>query len=123
MFKGLGQLGDMAKIMRQAQEMQSKMSEAQENLTKISVVGESGAGMVKVTANAKGIVQNVDIDSSILKPSEKEVIEDLIIAAINDAQSKASEISKTEIGKVTGGLGLPEGFKLPFWNGKKNIFL
>ncbi len=114
MFKGLGQLGDMAKIMRQAQEMQSKMSEAQENLTKISVVGESGAGMVKVTANAKGIVQNVDIDSSILKPSEKEVIEDLIIAAINDAQSKASEISKTEIGKVTGGLGLPEGFKLPF---------
>lgn len=114
MFKGLGQLGDMAKIMRQAQEMQNKMSEAQESLTKITVVGESGAGLVKVTANAKGTIQNIEVDPSILKPSEKEVIEDLLIAAINDAQSKASEVSKKEMGKITGGLGLPEGFKLPF---------
>ncbi len=114
MFKGLGQLGDMAKIMKQAQEMQSKMAEVQDKLEIIEVEGVSGAGLVKVRANAKGTVLGIDIDESILVPSEKEIIEDLIIAAVVDAQSKASEASKLEMEKITGGLGLPDGFKLPF---------
>jgi hypothetical protein len=114
MFKGLGQLGDMAKIMKQAQEMQSKMTDAQSRLDSIEVLGESGAGLVKVIATAKGQVTSIDVDESILQPSEKEVIEDLIVAAINDAQSRAKSREKEEMASITEGLGLPPGMKLPF---------
>lgn len=114
MFKGLGNLGDMAGMMKKAQEMQAKMGEVQESLNSITVVGEAGAGLVKATATAKGELTALDIDPSIFSPDDKEVAEDLILAAIKDAQAKAAERSQQELGKITEGLGLPEGFKLPF---------
>ncbi|MEP5762080.1 MAG: YbaB/EbfC family nucleoid-associated protein [Litoreibacter sp.] len=114
MLKGLGGLGDMAKMMKQAQEMQGKMAEMQEDLLNVTVVGESGAGLVKATADAKGTLKALDIDPSIFNPTEKEVVEDLILAAINDAQSKAQERAQSEMSKLTEGLGLPAGMKLPF---------
>lgn len=114
MLKGLGQLGDMAKMMKQAQEMQEKVTQMQDDLHNILVTGESGAGLVKATATAKGELKALDIDPSIFVPSEKEVAEDLILAAIKDAQAKASEKAQAEMGKITEGLGLPADFKLPF---------
>lgn len=114
MLKGLGQLGDMAKMMKQAQEMQEKVTQMQDDLHNILVTGESGAGLVKATATAKGDLKALDIDPSIFVPSEKEVAEDLILAAIKDAQAKASEKAQAEMGKITEGLGLPADFKLPF---------
>ncbi|MGG7644880.1 YbaB/EbfC family nucleoid-associated protein [Rhodovulum sp. YNF3179] len=114
MFKGLGQLGDMAKVMQQAQEMQSRMAEVQESLDRIEVTGESGTGLVKATATAKGELKALDIDPSIFSPDDKEVVEDLILAAVKDAQAKAAERSQQEMAKVTEGLNLPEGMKLPF---------
>ena len=114
MLKGLGGLGDMAKMMKQAQEMQAKMAEMQDELNNISVTGESGAGLVKATATAKGELTALDIDPTIFQPDEKEVVEDLILAAIKDAQAKAAERSQQEMGKLTEGLGLPPGMKLPF---------
>ena len=114
MFKGLGQLGDMAKMMKTAQDMQVKMAQMQEDLAQIVVIGESGAGLVKARCTAKGEVTGLDIDPSTLIPSEKEVIEDLIIAAIKDAQIKAAQRGEQEMRRVTEGLGLPADFKLPF---------
>ncbi|MEL7116232.1 MAG: YbaB/EbfC family nucleoid-associated protein [Pseudomonadota bacterium] len=114
MFKGLGNLGDMAGMMKKAQEMQSKMAEMQENLHSIMVEGEAGAGLVKATATAKGELTALDIDPSIFSPDDKEVAEDLILAAIKDAQSKAAQRSQDELAKITEGLGLPADFKLPF---------
>jgi len=114
MLKGMGGLGDMAKMMKAAQEMQSKMAEMQEGLERIVVTGESGAGLVKARATAKGELTGLDIDPSIFVASEKEVVEDLILAAIKDAQAKASERAQAEMGRLTEGLGLPAGMKLPF---------
>jgi DNA-binding YbaB/EbfC family protein len=114
MLKGLGGLGDMAKMMKAAQDMQAKMQEMQEELAKTVVLGESGGGLVKARATAKGEVTGLDIDASILVPSEKEVVEDLILAAIKDAQVKAQSRSQQEMAKLTEGLGLPPGVKLPF---------
>jgi DNA-binding YbaB/EbfC family protein len=114
MFKGLNQFGDMAKIMKQAQDMQSKMASLQDQLDNIEVVGESGAGLVKVTANAKGKVTALAIDEKILMPSEKEVIEDLIVAAIADVQLKAADKEKEEMSNISESMGLPPGMKLPF---------
>ena len=114
MLKGLGGLGDMAKMMKAAQEAQAKMAELQEELARIVVVGEAGAGLVKARATAKGQISGLDIDPSILVPSEKEVIEDLILAAIHDAQAKATARTEQEMGKLTASLGLPADFKLPF---------
>jgi len=114
MLKGLGQLGDMAKIMKQAQEMQGKMAEMQESLAAITVEGEAGAGLVRATATAKGELTALNIDPSIFDPNEKEVVEDLILAAIKDAQAKATERSSQEMARLTEGLNLPEGMKLPF---------
>jgi len=114
MLKGLGGLGDMAKMMKQAQEMQSKMADMQAELENMTVTGESGAGLVKATATAKGILTGLDIDPSIFHPDEKEVVEDLILAAIKDAQTKAQDKMQEEMGKMTEGLGLPPGMKLPF---------
>ena len=114
MFKGLGGLGDMAGMMKKAQEMQAKMGEMQEELGRVTVQGESGAGLVKATATAKGELTALDIDPSIFQPDEKEMVEDLILAAIKDAQAKAAERSQSEMQKMAEGLGLPPGMKLPF---------
>ncbi|WP_323007372.1 YbaB/EbfC family nucleoid-associated protein [Pseudorhodobacter sp.] len=114
MLKGLGGLGDMAKMMKAAQEMQSKMAEMQEGLERIVVIGESGAGLVRARATAKGELTGLEIDPSIFVASEKEVVEDLILAAIKDAQGKATERAQAEMAKLTEGLGLPAGMKLPF---------
>ena len=114
MFKGLGNLGDMAGMMKKAQQMQSKMAQLQEDLHNLTVTGESGAGLVKATATAKGELKGLDIDPSIFNGDDKEVVEDLILAAIKDAQTKAAERSAEEMGKMTEGLGLPPGMKMPF---------
>jgi len=114
MLKGLGGLGDMGKIMKQAQEMQTKMAEMQEELASMTVQGESGAGLVKATSTAKGELTALDIDPSIFNEDDKEVVEDLILAAIKDAQSKAQEKSQAEMAKLTEGMGLPAGMKMPF---------
>jgi DNA-binding YbaB/EbfC family protein len=114
MLKGLGGLGDMAKMMKQAQAMQEKVTQLQEDLGAITVTGESGAGLVKATATAKGELTSLDIDPKIFDPNEKEVVEDLILAAIKDAQSRAQEHSRAEMAKITEELGLPADLKLPF---------
>lgn len=114
MLKGLGQLGDMAKLMKQAQEMQSRMGDVQARLDGIEVVGEAGAGLVKVTATAKGEVKALSVDPSLFNPEEREVVEDLIVAAIKDAQLRAAAAAQAEMAKITEGLDLPEGMKLPF---------
>ena len=106
-----GGLGD---LMKQAQQMQEKMQRAQEEMAKLEVTGESGAGMVKVTVTAKGDVKGIDIDPALFVPDDKEVVEDLIVAAIKDGQAKAAVMQQEEMGKVTEGLNLPEGMKLPF---------
>ena len=114
MLKGIGGLGDMAKMMKQAQEMQGKMAQMQEDLENIMVEGVSGAGLVKATATAKGELKGLNIDPSIFNGDDKEVVEDLILAAIKDAQSKATARAQEEMGKMTEGLGLPPGMNLPF---------
>ncbi len=114
MLKGLGGLGDMAKMMKSAQDLQTKMTDMQEELNTITVVGESGAGLVKATATAKGELKGLDIDPSIFNGDDKEVVEDLILAAIKDAQTKAAERSQEEMAKLTESMGLPADIKLPF---------
>lgn len=114
MLKGLGQIGDMAKLMKQAQEMQAKMAEMQESLETMTVTGESGAGLVTATATAKGELTALSIDPSIFNADDREVVEDLILAAIKDAQAKAQEKSQEEMARLTEGIGLPPGMKMPF---------
>jgi nucleoid-associated protein EbfC len=114
MLKGLGGLGDMAKMMKAATEMQTKMAQMQDDLENIVVIGESGAGLVRARATAKGELTGLEIDPSIFVASEKEVVEDLILAAIKDAQAKAGARAQAEMAKMTEGLGLPPGMKFPF---------
>lgn len=114
MLKGLGGLGDMAKMMKTAQELQGKVTQMQEDLATMLVTGESGGGLVKATATAKGELKALDIDPSIFSADDKEVVEDLILAAIKDAQTKAGERAQSEMARITEGLGLPPGMKLPF---------
>jgi DNA-binding YbaB/EbfC family protein len=114
MLKGLGGLGDMAKMMKAAQEMQGKMAQLQEDMERITVEGQSGAGLVKATATAKGELTGLHIDPSIFRAEDKEVVEDLILAAVKDAQAKAAERAQSEMAKLTEGLGLPPGMKFPF---------
>ncbi|MCL7463546.1 YbaB/EbfC family nucleoid-associated protein [Phaeovulum sp. NW3] len=113
MFKGLGQLGDMAKMMKAAKDMQDRMASLQEDLAQLTVQGESGAGLVRATATAKGELTGLSIDPSILVASEKEVVEDLILAAIKDAQKRAAERAQAEMAKLAQELGLPPGMNLP----------
>lgn len=112
MLKGPGGLGDMAKMMKAAKEVQGKMAEMQDHLANTVVVGECG-GLVKVRATAKGDVIGLDIDASILVGSEKEHVEDLILVAIRDVQARAAVRAQQEIARLTEGLGLPPDFKLP----------
>ena len=114
MFKGLGQMGDMTKMMKAAQEMQQKMAALHEEMQHLTVEGQSGAGLVRATCTVKGELKGLDIDPSIFNSDDKEVVEDLILAAIKDAQGKAGDRAKEEMGKITEGMGLPKGMDLPF---------
>ncbi|MEP9400873.1 YbaB/EbfC family nucleoid-associated protein [Sphingomonas sp. VNH70] len=105
---------NLDEIMAMAQNVQNELTKAQANLDTIEVDGQSGGGLVKVRASAKGRILGVDIDDSLLQPSEKQMLEDLIVAAFNDARTKADAASSTEMSKLTSGLPLPPGFKLPF---------
>ena len=105
---------NLDEIMKMAQDVQAEMQKAQENLDKIEVEGAAGGGLVKVRATAKGRIIAVDIDDSLLKPSEKSMLEDLVAAAINDARAKADAAAAPELQKMTSGIPLPPGFKLPF---------
>ena len=111
---GLGGLGDMAKMMKAAQEMQTKMAALTEEMDRIIVTGTSGAGLVKAVCSAKGELKSIDIDPSIFQPSEKEVVEDLILAAIKDAQARAQERMQREQQRMMQEMGLPNDMKLPF---------
>jgi nucleoid-associated protein EbfC len=97
-----------------AQNIQKQMDEAQVTLDRIEVEGISGGGLVKVRASAKGRIISLAIDDSLIVPHDKQMLEDLIIAAFNDAREKADSASNAEMGKMTSGLPLPAGFKLPF---------
>lgn len=110
MFKGLG---DMAKLMQQAQQMQAKLAEAQARVAEIEAEGVSGGGMVHATVNGKGELRTVRIDPVLLNRDDGEMLEDLIVAAVNDAQFKAQEAAQAEMAKITEGLALPPGMKLP----------
>ena len=108
------EMPDFELIMQMAQNAQNELQKAQDNLDKIEVEGAAGGGMVKVRATAKGRILGVDIDQSLLAPSEKTMIEDLIAAAINDARAKADSAAAGEMEKMQSSLPLPPGFKLPF---------
>lgn len=114
MLKGLGGLGDMAKMMQAAKDMQSKMEALNAEMERITVEGEAGAGLVKARATAKGELTGLDIDPAILVASEKEVVEDLILAAIKDAQARAQARYGQEMRKMAEAMGLPPDMKLPF---------
>ncbi len=101
-------------MMKQAQAMQAKMAEAQAELESLMVDGESGGGLVKLTLSAKGALQSIAIDPSLLKPEEREILEDLIVSAHAQARAKAEEAMTEKMKAVTGGLQLPPGLKLPF---------
>jgi hypothetical protein len=105
---------NLSQMLKQAQEMQSKMAEMQTALADLEVVGQSGGGFVTVTMNGKGELKRVKIDPKLADPNEAEVLEDLIVAAAADAKSKADVQVQEQMAKLTGGLQLPPGFKLPF---------
>jgi len=105
-------LKDLGGLMQQAQAMQQKMQELQAQLERLEIVGSSGAGMVKVTVNGKGETRRIEIDSSLFKPEDKGVVEDLIVAACNDARGKVEATVQDQMRSITGGLPLPPGFKL-----------
>ena len=102
---------DINKIMEMAQNAQAELQKAQDGLDKIEVEGMAGGGLVKVKASAKGRIIAVEIDESLLAPSEKSMVEDLVAAAINDARMKADQVASAEMQKMTSGLPLPPGFK------------
>ena len=104
----------LEEIMQMAQNAQAELQKAQDSLDKIEVEGASGGGLVKVRATAKGRILAVSIDESLLQPSEKTMLEDLVTAALNDARAKADQAAATEMQKMTSGLPLPPGMKLPF---------
>ncbi len=108
------EMPDLNAILEAAQNAQVELQKAQDNLDKIEVEGASGGGLVKIRATAKGRILGVSIDDSLLQPSEKTMVEDLIAAAINDARGKADAAANAEMQKMQSSLPLPPGFKLPF---------
>ncbi len=106
-MKGLGD------IMKQAQQMQEQMQKMQEELANLEVCGESGAGLIKVTMTGKHDVKKLSIDPSLLE-EDKEILEDLIAAAVNDAVRRVEEANKNKLGSLTSGFSMPPGFKMPF---------
>ena len=105
---------DLEKIMEMAQNAQAELQKAQDNLDSVEVEGASGGGLVKIKATAKGRILGVSIDDSLLVPAEKSMLEDLIAAALNDARAKADVAASAEMQKMSAGLPLPPGFKMPF---------
>ncbi|WMC11914.1 YbaB/EbfC family nucleoid-associated protein [Oceanimonas pelagia] len=105
--------GGLGNIMKQAQQMQEKMQKLQEELAQMEVVGEAGAGLVKVTMTGSHSVRRVELDDSLLE-DDKELLEDLLAAAVNDAVRRIEEQNKARMGELTGGMQLPPGFKMPF---------
>ncbi len=103
---------DLMKMMKQAQELQGRMQKMQEDLAGLEVEGQSGAGLVKVTLNGKFEARGIKIDPSLIKPDEAEILEDLIVAAFQDAKSKAEAAVQAKMQELTGGLQLPPGLKL-----------
>jgi DNA-binding YbaB/EbfC family protein len=108
------EMPDFESIMQMAQNAQMELQKAQDNLDKIEVEGAAGGGLVKIRATAKGRILSVHIDPSLLQPSEKTMVEDLIAAAISDARAKADTAAAAEMQKMQSSLPLPPGFKLPF---------
>lgn len=105
---------NLGNLMKQAQEMQSKMEDMQRQLAEAELSGSAGAGMVTVTLNGKNEVKSVKIDPSLAGPDDVEILEDLIVAAFNDAKTKVEAHVQEEMQKITGGLNLPPGMNLPF---------
>lgn len=105
---------NLDEIMAMAQNVQAELEKAQANLDVIEVEGQSGGGLVKVKASAKGRIIGLSIDDSLIQPGEKQMLEDLVVAAFNDARAKADAASGSEMSKMTAGMPLPPGFKLPF---------
>ncbi|QBG37873.1 YbaB/EbfC family nucleoid-associated protein [Litorilituus sediminis] len=105
--------GGMGNLMKQAQQMQAKMAKAQEELANMEVVGEAGAGMVKVTMTGSHSVRRVELDDSLME-DDKDMIEDLLAAAVNDAVRRVEEQNKEKMSALTGGMQLPPGMKMPF---------
>ncbi len=107
-------MNNMSQIMKQAKAMQEKMAEMQKKIEQTEVEGASGGGAVKVLINGKHEVKKINIDKSLIDPNESEVLEDLIIAALNDANKKIVENTNNQLGSISSGMGLPPGMKLPF---------
>ena len=105
---------NLAKMMKQAQELQGKMAQVQEELGRAEIEGSAGGGMVKAVMSGKHELRRLTIDPSLVAPDDVGMLEDLIIAAVNDARVKVEAHVKEEMGKLTGGLGLPPGLNLPF---------
>ena len=105
-------MADFMKILQQAQQMQGRLQEMEQELQHQTVTATAGGGMVTVDADGKGTVKRVKIDASVVNPSDVEMLEDLILVAVTEAQKKAADLAKQEMGKVAGGLNLP--FQLPF---------
>jgi nucleoid-associated protein EbfC len=105
---------NIGNLMKQAQQMQAKMAQVQESLAHMMVEGKSGGGLVIVTLTCRGEVKSLKIDPSLIDPQENEVLEDLIVAALNDGRTKADAKASEEMAKVTSGLNLPAGMGLPF---------
>ena len=105
---------NMDEIMKMAQNAQAELERATNNLDRVEVEGISGGGLVKIRCSAKGRIIGIDLDDSLIQVSEKQMLEDLIAAAFNDARAKADQAAATEMQKVTSGLPLPPGFKMPF---------
>jgi DNA-binding YbaB/EbfC family protein len=107
-------LGDMMGMMKQARELQTKMEQLQQEVAAMEIVGTSGGGLVKVTMTGKSEMKRIAIDPSLIKPDEVEILEDLVVTAVNDARAKAEAALAEKMRELTGGLQLPPGMKLPF---------
>lgn len=105
-------MADIMKILQQAQQMQGRLQEIQDELSQKTVSGSAGGGMVTAEADGKGQIRRIKIDATVVDPADVEMLEDLVLVAVSDAQKKAAELAQQEMGKLTGGLDLP--FKLPF---------
>ena len=105
-------MADLFKIIQQAQQMQGRLQQIQEELQQKTVTGSAGGGMVTVEADGRGHVRSIKIDPGLVKESDIEMLEDLVVVAVTDAQNKATQLAQEEMGKLTGGMDLP--FKLPF---------
>ncbi|MEO9873348.1 MAG: YbaB/EbfC family nucleoid-associated protein [Anderseniella sp.] len=104
---------DIGNMMKQVQEMQTKMADMQARLDEMNVTGQAGAGLVKVTLNGKNLMQSIEVDDSLMKPDEKEILEDLLMAAYNEARAKVDQLVADQMKDVTGGMALPPGFNIP----------